>query len=85
MRITIYQILVTCFDIPGIDQVPPDNVPFNSDSENDMDEDAYDLREVSSDVEVNLDEVELDSDDDAKYVRATNTPIPIDPNQLVCL
>jgi FK506-binding nuclear protein len=47
-----------------IDQVPPDNVPYNSDSEDDMDEDAYDLREVSSDVEINPDDAELDSDDD---------------------
>ena len=33
-----------------------------------MDEDAYDLREVSSDVEINPDDAELDSDDDdAEY------------------
>ncbi|KIM92070.1 hypothetical protein PILCRDRAFT_111087 [Piloderma croceum F 1598] len=47
-----------------IDQVPPDNVPYNGDSEDDMDEEAYDLRDVSSDVEVNPDEVEFDSDAD---------------------
>jgi hypothetical protein len=36
-----------------------------------MDEDAYDLREVSSDVEVNPDEAEFDSDDDdAGYARS---------------
>jgi len=46
-----------------IDQVSPDNVPYN-DSDDDMDEDAYDLREVSSDVEVNPDALELDSDGD---------------------
>jgi len=49
-----------------IDQVPPDNVPYNDedDSDDDMDEDAYDLREVSSDVEINPDALELDSDSD---------------------
>ena len=52
------------------DQVPPDNVPYNSDSEDDMDEEAHDLRDVSSDVEVNLDEVELDSD--AEYASSVN-------------
>jgi FK506-binding nuclear protein len=43
-------------------------VPYNSDSEDDMDEGAYDLRDVSSDVEINPDEAEFDSDsDDAEY------------------
>lgn len=45
--------------------MPPDQVPFNDDSEDDMDEDAYDLRDVSSDVEVDADGLELDSDSDA--------------------
>jgi hypothetical protein len=63
----------TYSDFLCTDQVPPDNVPYNSDSEDDIDEEAYDLRDVSSDVEVNLDEVELDSDDDdAEYARSVN-------------
>jgi len=49
----------TCSNLLFADQAPPDNVPYNSDSEDDMDEDAYDLREVSSDVEVNPDEASL--------------------------
>lgn len=51
-------------DIPSADQLPTDNAPFNSDDDDEMDgaEDAYDLREVSSDVEVNIDDAELDSD-----------------------
>jgi hypothetical protein len=60
----------------GTDQVPPDNVPYNDedDSDDDMDEDAYDLREVSSDVEVNPDALELDSDsDDAQYDSPVNS------------
>jgi len=47
-----------------IDQVGPDNAPYDDDSEDDMDEDAYDLREVSSDVEVNEDEIDILSDDE---------------------
>ena len=53
---------------PGADQVPLDNVPYNDDSDDDMDEEDFDLREVSSDVEVKPDALEYDSDnDDAKY------------------
>lgn len=53
---------------PGKDQVPLDNVPYNDDSDDDMDEEDFDLREVSSDVEVKPDALEYDSDnDDAKY------------------
>lgn len=53
---------------PGTDQVPLDNVPYNDDSDDDMDEEDFDLREVSSDVEVKPDALEYDSDnDDAKY------------------
>jgi len=43
-----------------IDQIPPDNVPYNDLSESDA---GYDLREVSSDVEIDpaeLDELESD-------------------------
>jgi len=49
-----------------IDQVPTDNVPFNSDDEEDMEdlEDAYGLDEISSDVEVEADAAELESDSD---------------------
>jgi hypothetical protein len=54
------------------DQVPPDNVPYNSDSDDDLDEEAYDLREVSSDVEVNPDELDSDSDD-AEYECIVNS------------
>lgn len=44
------------------------NVPFNDeDSEMDSEEEAYDLREVSSDVEMDADELDL-SGDDAEYV-----------------
>jgi FK506-binding nuclear protein len=42
------------------DQHPQDNLPFDDDSLED--EEGYDLREVSSDVEVNPDE--LGSDDE---------------------
>jgi FK506-binding nuclear protein len=44
------------------DQVPPDNVPFSDES--DEDEEAFDLREVSSDVEMDPNGLELDSDDE---------------------
>lgn len=37
------------------DQIPPDQAPFGSDDESD--EDGYDLREVSSDVEMNPDDL----------------------------
>jgi len=47
-----------------VDQSPPDNVPFNYDSE-DSDEDAYDLRDVSSDAEVDINE--LDGFDDDRF------------------
>lgn len=43
----------------------PDNVPFNDDSEME-DEDEFDLRDVSSDVELNPDELDIPSDDDAE-------------------
>lgn len=51
---------------PSTDQIPPDNVPYNdlSDSEMGSDAEGYDLREVSSDVEINpadLDELESDA------------------------
>jgi hypothetical protein len=43
-----------------------------------MDEEAFDLRDVSSDVEINPDEAELDSDsDDAQYARSANAKISI--------
>jgi FK506-binding nuclear protein len=48
-----------------IDQTPPDNAPFGDDSGEDDDEEAFDLREVSSDVEINPDE--LDSDDEGRF------------------
>lgn len=51
-----------------IDQNPPDSVPYNDDSDEDLSEDAFDLRDVSSDVEVEADELESD----ARYV----TPSP---------
>ena len=74
MGAVIRGVLRAYSDFLCIDQVPPDNVPFNSDSEDDMDEEAYDLREVSSDVEVNPDEVEFDSDaDDAEYARSVDS------------
>lgn len=47
------------------DQAPPNQVPFNDGSEDEIDEDAYDLRDVSSDVEVNPDDLEVDSGPDA--------------------
>jgi FK506-binding nuclear protein len=53
----------------NLDQSPPDNVPFNYDSE-DSDEDAYDLREVSSDAEVDIND--LDGFDD-EYVEPLQT------------
>lgn len=34
----------------------------------DLDEDAYDLRDVSSDVEIDADELELDGGSDAEYI-----------------
>jgi len=46
-----------------IDQNPPDRDPFHDES--DEDEEAFDLREVSSDVEINPDE--LDSDDEGRF------------------
>ncbi len=42
-----------------IDQRPPDSAPY-SDEEDSDDEDAHDLREVSSDVEVYPDELDVD-------------------------
>jgi FK506-binding nuclear protein len=48
-----------------IDQTPPDNAPFGDDSDEDDAEEAFDLREVSSDVEINPDE--LDSDDEGRF------------------
>ena len=48
------------------DQAPPNQVPFNDGSEDEIDEDAYDLRDVSSDVEVNPDDLEVDGGSDAE-------------------
>lgn len=46
------------------DQMPPDQVPYNDEDEDDSDEEAYDLREVSSDVEYDPDEMEIPSEDE---------------------
>jgi hypothetical protein len=46
------------------DQIGPDNAPYGTDSEDDMEEDAHDLREVSSDVEFDAHAIELPSDDE---------------------
>ena len=63
---------MTVWLIREIDQTP-EQVPFNDESDEDSDDEGYDLRDVSSDVE--MDPAELmgvdgeDSDDtDAKYV-----------------
>ncbi|KDQ57762.1 hypothetical protein JAAARDRAFT_35450 [Jaapia argillacea MUCL 33604] len=48
-----------------IDQAPPDQVPFNDDSEPDSDEEAYRLQDVSSDVEIDPEDLDVGSDDDA--------------------
>ncbi|TCD68067.1 peptidylprolyl isomerase fpr4 [Steccherinum ochraceum] len=47
-----------------IDQPNRDQTPFDDDS--DSDEDEFDLRDVSSDVEIDPDEMEILSDDDAQ-------------------
>jgi hypothetical protein len=52
------------FLIIPLDQVGPDNAPYDSDSDDSMDEGAYDLREVSSDVEVDDDELDIPSGDE---------------------
>ncbi|TFY64101.1 hypothetical protein EVJ58_g2850 [Rhodofomes roseus] len=53
-----------------IDQTPP-GVPFNDESDeegdSDLDMEGYDLREVSSDVEINPDELDMLSDDDNRF------------------
>lgn len=42
---------------------PLNQPPFDDDSDEDFDEDAYDLREVSSDVEMNPEDIDgLESD-----------------------
>jgi FK506-binding nuclear protein len=46
-----------------IDQIGSDNAPYGNDSDDDMEED-HDLREVSSDVEVDVDAIELPSGDE---------------------
>ena len=55
--------------LQNVDQRP---IPFNDGHESDLDDEegAYDLRDVSSDVEVNPDELEIPSDheDDSQYV-----------------
>lgn len=50
-----------------IDQMPPDQVPYNDEDEDDSDEEAYDLREVSSDVEYDPDEMEIPSEDEGRF------------------
>jgi len=45
-----------------IDQTPPDNIPFDEDSDDDDVEEAFDLRDVSSDVEIDADELIVDDE-----------------------
>lgn len=59
--------LLTCVS----DQEPVDQPPIGSDVDSEFDsedEDAYNLDEVSSDVEVEVDVDEADLEDDAGYV-----------------
>ncbi|OBZ68036.1 hypothetical protein A0H81_11836 [Grifola frondosa] len=50
-----------------IDQTPPDQVPYNGDSEPDSDEEDFDLRDVSSDVEMNPEELDISSDEEGRF------------------
>ncbi|KAH9938946.1 hypothetical protein B0H21DRAFT_757649 [Amylocystis lapponica] len=50
-----------------IDQTPPDQVPFNDESDDEDMEGAYDLREVSSDVEIDPEEMDIPSDDGGRF------------------
>jgi len=45
-----------------IDQAPVDNPPYDDDDSELDSEDAYDLNDVSSDVEINPDDLEMDDD-----------------------
>lgn len=51
------------------DQTPSDQVPYNDESDDEDLEGAYDLREVSSDVEVDPNEMDVLDDDDEYVVR----------------
>lgn len=44
------------------DQTPPDNAPFGGDDSDMGSEDAYDLRDLNSDIEMDAEEL-----DDARY------------------
>ncbi|KAH7924608.1 hypothetical protein BV22DRAFT_1105358 [Leucogyrophana mollusca] len=59
-----------------IDQMPPDEPPFGSDGEDsDMEEDAFDLQDVSSDVEFNADDIEMD-EDEGRFEEIVDAPEP---------
>ncbi|KAI0958860.1 hypothetical protein AcV7_004560 [Taiwanofungus camphoratus] len=49
-----------------IDQSPPDQIPYNDESE-DEDEEDFDLRDVSSDVQIDPDEIDIPSDDEGRF------------------
>ena len=49
-----------------------DDPPFYGESEDEEDEEAYDLREVSSDVEMNPDEIGSDDDRLASVIGPTS-------------
>ncbi|CCM00269.1 uncharacterized protein FIBRA_02299 [Fibroporia radiculosa] len=50
-----------------IDQTPPDQVPYNDESDEDSDEEDFDLRDVSSDVEIDPNEMDIPSDDEGRF------------------
>jgi len=56
-----------------IDQSPA-NVPYNSDEEPDSDEEGFDLRDVSSDVEIDPGELDIPSDDESRFEEVQEEP-----------
>ncbi|KAI0661431.1 hypothetical protein C8Q70DRAFT_971440 [Cubamyces menziesii] len=50
-----------------IDQSPFDQDPYGEDEDDMSDEEDYDLEEVSSDVEINPDELDIPSDDEDRF------------------
>ena len=57
------------------DQSPFDQDPYGEDEDDMSDEEDYDLEEVSSDVEINPDELDIPSDDE-EYVPVLHIPVP---------
>ncbi|PCH43808.1 hypothetical protein WOLCODRAFT_104216 [Wolfiporia cocos MD-104 SS10] len=56
-----------------IDQTP-DQVPYNDESEYDSEEEDFDLREVSSDVEIDPEEMDIPSDDEGRFEEIHDEP-----------